>query len=225
MSSSRASETIAGPVAPGASVSATFTITSGAAAFNGDLVGRASWKDVASGVTRSETTAQKVRNVGPIKINEFRISDGSPANSTNSFVELYNGGATELDISNWTLTQHQTQQAIFSTVQIPPGRKLPAGGFYLVARTGNSDFATHTPTPHASPACVVFRPSDGAPLLAFVAKDDAGGADVTGLMKLWSFDPGSKTVALTWTFAHRYKDMTIVAGNVRPSWLANSVAT
>ena len=37
------SETFAGPVAPGASVSATFKVTSGPAAFNGDLVGNASW--------------------------------------------------------------------------------------------------------------------------------------------------------------------------------------
>src|SRR5256885_8853918 len=34
--------TIAGPVAPGATVSATFKVTSGPAAFNGDLVGSAS---------------------------------------------------------------------------------------------------------------------------------------------------------------------------------------
>jgi len=33
-----------------------------------------------------------VRNVGPIKINEFRINAGSPANPTDSFIELYNAG-------------------------------------------------------------------------------------------------------------------------------------
>ena len=41
--------TMAGPVAPGASVSATFKITSGPAAFNGDLVGNVSWTNPASG--------------------------------------------------------------------------------------------------------------------------------------------------------------------------------
>ncbi len=86
--------TIADPVAPGASVSATFKVTSGPAAFNGDLVGNASWTNPANGATQSETTAEKVRNVSPIKINEFRISAGSPANSTNSFIELYNAGAS-----------------------------------------------------------------------------------------------------------------------------------
>jgi hypothetical protein len=126
------SATIADPVAPGATVSATFKVTSGPAAFNGDLVGKAQWTNQTSGARHSETTAEKVRNVSAIKINEFRISDGSPANSTNAFIELYNAGARDIDISNWTLTEHQTQQAIFSAVTIPAGQRLAAGGFYLL---------------------------------------------------------------------------------------------
>ena len=120
------SKTIADPVAPGASVSATFKVTSGPAAFNGDLVGNASWTTRRAAQTQSETTAEKVRNVSPIKINEFRISAGSPANSTDSFIELYNAGDSAVDISNWTLTQHPTQQPIFSSVKIPAGTKLAA---------------------------------------------------------------------------------------------------
>jgi hypothetical protein len=73
-----------------------------------------------------------VRNVSPVKINEFAISTGSPANSTNSFIELYNAGASEIGISNWTLTEHPTQQAIFSSVKVPAGTKLAAHGFYLL---------------------------------------------------------------------------------------------
>jgi non-reducing end alpha-L-arabinofuranosidase len=126
------SKTFADPVAPGASVSATFKVTSGPAAFNGDLVGNALWTNPTSGRKQSETAAEKVRNVGPVKINEFRISSGSPSNPTNSFIELYNAGATSVDISNWTLTEHPAQQAIFSTVTIPAGTKLAAHGFYLL---------------------------------------------------------------------------------------------
>ena len=36
----------------------------------------------ANGRKQSETTVEKVRNVSPIKINEFRINAGSPANSS-----------------------------------------------------------------------------------------------------------------------------------------------
>ena len=125
------SKTFTDPVAPGAAVSATFKVTSGPAAFNGDLVGNVSWTSSRSGRTQSETTAGKARNVSPIRINEFAISSGSPANSTNSFIELYNAGDSAVDISNWTLTQHPTQQAIFSSVKIPAGTKLAARGFYL----------------------------------------------------------------------------------------------
>ena len=128
----KSSSTVAGPVAPGASVSTTFTVTSGSAAFNGDVVGRASWKSATHGLAQSETATQKVRNVSPVTINEFRVSAGSPANPTDSFIELYNAGGRAIDISNWTLTQHQTQQAIFSSVKVPAGTKLPAHGFYLL---------------------------------------------------------------------------------------------
>ena len=120
------------PILPDASVSATFTITSGSESFNGDLVGNASWTNPANSRKQSEITAEKVRNVSPVKINEFRISDGSPDNSTNSFIELYNAGNNIVDISNWTLTQHQTQLPVFSPVKIPAGTKLAARGFYLL---------------------------------------------------------------------------------------------
>jgi hypothetical protein len=148
------STAFADPVAPGASVSASFKVTSGPAAFNGDLVGNAVW--TSGGKQSTATMAEKVRNVSPIKINEFRISTLSPANSTNSFIELYNAGASNIDISNWTLTEHPTQQAIFSAVKVPAGTKLAAGGFYVLglsnsglavpARSGNSTINVRSTT-------------------------------------------------------------------------------
>jgi hypothetical protein len=128
--STETSKTFADPVAPGASASATFKITSGLQAFNGDLVGNASW--ATSGAKHSETTAEKIRNVSPVRINEFRIRSGPPSNPTDSFIELYNAGTRSVDISNWSLTEHPTQQAIFSEVKIPAGTKLDAGSFYLL---------------------------------------------------------------------------------------------
>jgi hypothetical protein len=119
------SKTFADPVAPGASVSATFKVTSGPAAFNGDLVANASWTN-ASGAKQSATAAEKVRNVSPIKINEFSTQ------AQGAFIELYNAGANTVDLSNWTLTEHPTQQAIFSTVKVPTGTKLATHGFYLL---------------------------------------------------------------------------------------------
>jgi hypothetical protein len=130
----RTSTTFMDPVPPGASISETFTITSGPASWNGDLVAHAEWTESTS-VKHAETAAAKVRNVSPVKINEFQIGAGAPANATNAFIELYNNGRrgdASVDISNWTITAHAIQQAIFSTVKIPAGTKLAAGGFYLL---------------------------------------------------------------------------------------------
>jgi hypothetical protein len=113
-------------------VSATFRVTSGREAFNGDLVADASWTNQTSGAKQYETTAEKVRNVSPVRINEFRISSGPPANASDAFIELYNAGTASVDISDWTLTLHPAQQAVFSPIKIPAGTKLAAGGFYLL---------------------------------------------------------------------------------------------
>ena len=75
-----------------------------------------------------------MRNVSPIKINEFQIASGAPANATNSFIELYNAGAAAVDISNWTLTEHATQQAIFSSGE-DSGRDEARGRRLLRARS------------------------------------------------------------------------------------------
>ena len=151
------SKIFAEPVAPGASVSATFKVTSGPAAFNGDLVGSASWTNPASGSKHIETAVEKVRNASPIKINEFRVRSGDPANPTNSFIELYNAGSRSVDISNWTLTEHPAQQAIFSTLTIPAGTKLAAGGFYLLGLS-NSGLAVPA---HAGDSIIHVRNTDG----------------------------------------------------------------
>ena len=123
------SKTFEKPIAPGESVSSIFTVTSGAAAFNGDLIGKASWTGPSGNA--SIITAEKVRNVSSVKINEFRVG-GGPSNPTNTFIELYNAGSDSVDISNWSLTEHPTQQTIFSAVKMPAGTKLAAGGFYVL---------------------------------------------------------------------------------------------
>ncbi len=120
------------PVASGASVSATFKVNSGPAAFNGDLVAHAEWTDQKTGQKQSTIAAEKVRNVTPVRINEFRISSGPPTNATDSFIELYNAGEQSADISNWTLTERPAQQTVFSNVKIPAGTRLASHGFYLL---------------------------------------------------------------------------------------------
>ena len=175
----KTSVTIAEPVAPGASVSATFKVTSAPAAFNGELVGRASWKPATSGATQSETTTQKVRNVSPIKINEFRVNAGSPANATDAFIEVYNAGGRAVDLSNWTLTQHQTQQAIFSSVKIPAGTKLAAGGFYLLGLS-NSGLAVPA---KAGDKTIYVRSTTGMSVGDTISIDTGAGVETRRIAK------------------------------------------
>lgn len=133
--STETSKSFPDKIEPGSSVNATFTVTSGSQAFNGDLVAEASWKNSGNSKTQSEIAVEKVRNVDPVKINEFRITDGS--NTTNSFIELYNAGNSEIDISNWTLTIRPYQMPIFSSINIPEGTKLASNGFYLLGMSNS----------------------------------------------------------------------------------------
>jgi hypothetical protein len=189
-SAATTSATIAGPVAPGASVSATFKVTSGPAAFNGDLAGNARWTNRTTGRTQSETTAEKVRNVSPVKINEFRISAGSPDNSTNSFIELYNAGASAIDLSGWTLTQHATQQAIFSSVKIPGGTKLAAKGFYLL---GLSTSGLAAPA-HAGDTTIRVRSTAGMTVGDTIAIDTGSTVETRKISSLGTAAGNSTTL-------------------------------
>jgi hypothetical protein len=144
-------------VVPGASVSATFKVTSAPTAFNGDLVGHAAWTNPTSGRKQLGTEVEKIRNARPVKINEFRVNSGAPGNPTDSFIELYNAGSHSVDLSNWTLTEHPAHQAIFSTVKIPAGTKLAAGGFYLLGLS-NSGLAVPA---HAGGSTIYVRSIDG----------------------------------------------------------------
>lgn len=116
-------------VLPGQTVVANFTITSGTREYNGDMVATARWT-AADGDRWTETAVQKVRNVEPVRINEFRVSDG--VNKTNSFIELYNSGDQDVDISGWEIIQHAATLPYFSTISIPEGTKLAPKDFYLL---------------------------------------------------------------------------------------------
>ncbi len=181
-------ETFAGPVAPGASVSATFKVTSGPAAFNGDLTGYASWTN--GGKPQTDKMAEKVRNVAPVKINEFAISTGSPANPTNSFIELYNAGASEADISSWTLTEHPTQQAIFSNVKVPAGTKLASHGFYVFGLS-NSGLAVPA---HKGDAAIHVRSIEGMKAGDTITVDTGAGAETRKIASLGTSAGNSTTL-------------------------------
>jgi hypothetical protein len=124
------SKRFAEPVAPGASVSATFTVTSPAATSATFLSGIAEWKNQMTRLIQSEKIYQRVRNAYPVKINEVRFETG--INPTNQFIELYNAGQNDVDLSNWTLINTRSEWAPLKLGTIPAGTKLSPHGFYLL---------------------------------------------------------------------------------------------
>ncbi|HET9219336.1 MAG TPA: arabinofuranosidase catalytic domain-containing protein, partial [Terriglobia bacterium] len=131
------------PIAPGASVSVTFKVTSPAGTGAGFLIGKVEWTDHATRRPRSETTTARVRNVFPIKINEVRFSTG--ANPTNQFIELYNSSVDVVDLSNWALIHTQSQWAPVKLATIPAGTRLASKGYYVLGLASSGLAAPATP--------------------------------------------------------------------------------
>jgi DNA-binding beta-propeller fold protein YncE len=51
----------------------------------------------------------------------------------NQWVKLYNTGASEVDISGWTITSTRPSSPLYGlTAHIPPGTKIAPGGYYTV---------------------------------------------------------------------------------------------
>jgi non-reducing end alpha-L-arabinofuranosidase len=121
---------VGAPVAQGASVDATFEVTSSSATGAGFLVGKVEWTNGATRTTHSDTVTQRVRNVLPIAINEVRF--GTLARATDQFIELYNPSAGSIDLSGWRVINTQSQWAPVTLATIPPGTKLAGHAFYLL---------------------------------------------------------------------------------------------
>ena len=116
-------------VAPGQKVVVNFAVRSSRKEFNGDLVAKASWTG-SNGSACKEIAAGKVRNVQPVKINEFSIGD--TADPSNSFIELYNAGDDFVDISRWSITSHAVNIPYFSSIAVPKGTRIAPKSFYVL---------------------------------------------------------------------------------------------
>jgi non-reducing end alpha-L-arabinofuranosidase len=135
--------TFGATVAPGASISARFTVTSPPANGAGFLVGTAAWTDPATGRPGSETTTQRVRSALAITINEVRF--GAASNATDQFIELHNASPGAVDLSGWKLIHTASQWAPVTLATIPPGTRLASGAFYLLGLSSSGLAAPSRP--------------------------------------------------------------------------------
>ncbi len=134
--------------------------------------------------------AQKVRNTSPIKINEYRVRSGGPANATDSFIELYNAGSESVDLTHWTLTEHPAHEAVFSAVEIPAGTRLAAGGFYLLGLS-NSGLAVPA---RAGEGTLHVRSTEGMSVGDTIHIGDGSGAETRKIATLGSAASDQTTV-------------------------------
>jgi hypothetical protein len=92
---------------------------------------------------------------GQVTINEFvdderTASAGQVNPDTREFVELYNAGASSVDISGWTLTSKQiggnfNLPAGLKTYTIPASQSIPSHGYYVIGAAGVAN-VNFTPT-------------------------------------------------------------------------------
>jgi hypothetical protein len=111
-------------IAPGVSVRAVFQITAPARADMGYLTLRAAWN---GGVDVSQ---QRVRSVQPVTLNEVRFASGG--NATDQFIELYNAGASPMDVSAWRVINTRTWSAPVTLATIPAGTTIAPRSHYLL---------------------------------------------------------------------------------------------
>jgi hypothetical protein len=121
-------------IAAGARVSATFSVTSRAAASAGWLTGQAEWTDATSRGARTDTATSRVRNAFAVKINEVRLAGDTP---TDQFIELYNASSATVDLSNWKLINTASQWAPTTLATIPRGTRLAPGAFFVLGLAGS----------------------------------------------------------------------------------------
>jgi hypothetical protein len=160
------SMTVAGPVAPGARLSASFRITAPSRMSSGFLTGKAEWTDPATSQRQIETTRERVRDAPPIKINEVRF--GTSTNPTDQFIEFYNASAGVVDMSNWRVIHTPSEWAQVRLATIPAGTKLASGGFYVLG-LANSGLAAPA---RAGDASVNVRSTNGLAVGQQVNIDD-----------------------------------------------------
>lgn len=122
-------------IAAGASVSATFKVTSPSATGSGYLTGKAEWKSGSAAAAQSDSVSSRVRNVQPVKINEVRFS--TSASSSDQFIELYNASDRAVDVSNWKLVSTQSQWASVELTKIPAGTSIKPHSYYVLGLAGS----------------------------------------------------------------------------------------
>lgn len=89
--------------------------------------------------------------IGAVVINEVELN---PPGEGNEWVELYNNGAEDVDISRWTVWIVDTEPSWTGVMRIAQETLIPPGGFYVAEGDRNWIHTTGTGT-------VILKREDG----------------------------------------------------------------
>ena len=140
-------ETLPSTVAPGERVTVMFTLTAPEGRSAGWAGFQASWQD------GELTASSRIRSAEAVKVNELALA----GEGLDPFVELYNAGSEEADLSGLELVVRRSGQASVRALTLPEGTWLAAGGFLLLKQA-----------PEAVPApTTLFIPVSTGPIMTF----------------------------------------------------------
>ena len=139
-------------IAPGERVTSLFTLTAPQGRSAGWAGFQARWQGGELAIS------SRIRSAEAVKINEIALA----GEGIDPFVELYNAGSAEVDLSGLELVVRRSGQASIRALTLPAGTRLAAGGFLLLKQAPES-----VPTP-----TTLFIPVSTGPILTFPAGTD-----------------------------------------------------
>ena len=139
-------------IAPDESVRISYTLTAPDTRSSGEVRFSAAWKGGKADI------GSRIRCAEAVKINEVALA----GEGVEPFVELYNAGAAEADLSGLELVLRRSGQAAVPALVLPQGTRLAAGGFLLLKQAPE---AVPDPT-------TIFIPVSTGPILTFPAGTD-----------------------------------------------------
>ncbi len=149
------------------------------------------WAQDDSGASAvSDTFSYTVMELPPVKINEVMYdlaNDGSQGSEPyGEWIELYNAGAQDVDLSGWILTDINDPDTTYEgRFVFPNGTILPAGGFLVLTHTADT-FLQYFSVPQGVPV-LSYGVGDGDYLRLSNAGDDVHlyMADGTEVDAMW----------------------------------------
>lgn len=176
-------ECSAATLAPGAALTAKFSIAGPAANAAGFARAVAVWDG------GQFASAQRIRSAQAVSINEIAVSG-------EQFIELYNAGTEAVDMSGWKLEITRSGWAPVTAAILPAGTVIGANEFYVFRP--NSDAAAF----NAAPLSRIFIPVSTDPKHVVKA-----GSTVIPMAQVTGFEPGQK---IGIDLGGQYEEVTVV---------------